>query len=319
MKPKQNENLARQFAIPHLDAASPLHPLLAQLTSTRRPHSKIAEAKPKNHYWNASYFGLDRISYFKDLNETQQNEVLSNLSDFYLSESYFIEKSGFEFNSKMMALAPSVEEKSFYAHFAADEAVHLKEVMACMKRIPTDDYLKNPFLVFLGETIQEGDRDSLVYLIQVLLEGFGIAYYSQLAEGCNDDHYRAVIKQILKDEAFHHGSGVLMARSAGYHDPKTREFLGEMVKRFAQLFQDWPQAVLGSLEKTLGHLSKEQRRAILASLQYEEATAQKLAKVKTLAKNHATESLLSHFDLDRWFTARSLDRCVDEMNIEVFR
>lgn len=296
------------LSVPHLPEEHKLQKLFEQLLRSKR--GGRMEKNPRLYYWDASHFKLDRVRFFTEATEEQQDKVLSTLSNFYLQESYFIEKSGFSFNSKMMMLSPTAEEKSLYAMFAADEAGHLQDIMSCMKTIPSDDYLHNPFLLFLGDVIRKGDRESLIFLVQVMLEGFGFAYYSGLAEGCIDPGYKKVVQGILRDEAFHHGSGLVLAKEKTSYAPKTLELMQEMIQRFLSLFQEWPHGVLAALDTTLGGLSPAQKAEVLRSIDYEAATTDRLLKVKSLVVSNATHDLIASLSKTDLFKPITIEDCV---------
>lgn len=129
-----------------------------------------------------------------------------------LALSAFIETSGHNYGAKMILLSETLEEKSTYALFASDEAVHLREFQNFMN---FDFNLKthhHPMLTPLAEVIKDGSKTSLVFVIQVLLEGFGMSHYHGLRETCLHAPLKETYDQILKDEARHHGTGIILAK-----------------------------------------------------------------------------------------------------------
>lgn len=287
---------------------SRLHKLLETLRAQK--YGAQPEARLLPYYWNAEHFGLQSVSLFTGATEEQRGRILSILSGFYLQESYFIEKSGFAFNAKMMLLSETTEEKSLFAAFADDEAKHLHAVSRFLPRLPKDESLQNPFLLFLAETIRSGDKYAMTLILQVVLEGFGFAHYSHLAQGCLEPALAGVFKDILKDEAFHHGSGIILAKESMPSD-SSRAYVEEALVRFVKLSQLWPHGLLGAMEATLGHLSREQKLAVLSALHYEPATQMRLEKLKSLVTSNATAALVQGLEARGAFRPLSAADCVD--------
>ncbi|MEL6320398.1 MAG: hypothetical protein AAFQ57_07075, partial [Cyanobacteria bacterium J06626_14] len=71
-------------------------------------------------YWNASYFGLDRVRLFRDATAEEQRQILSLTNLNVMQESYCIEKAGMGYMSRMVLLAETVQERMIYTLFAAD-------------------------------------------------------------------------------------------------------------------------------------------------------------------------------------------------------
>ena len=50
----------------------------------------------------------------------------------------------------------------------------------------------------LASLIEEGDRESLVFIIQVILEGWGLTHYRSLAQGCQSEDFTEVLKALFE-------------------------------------------------------------------------------------------------------------------------
>lgn len=164
----------------------------------------------KRHYYWA--FNLQNSRLFNELSINKQEQVLSLVSDSLLREAYFIEKAGMAFAAKMVLLSETTEERELYSHFGHQEANHLSMLRPFLKNT---EYGPTPFLEMLTRFIETGDKQPLTYVIQVLLEGYGLNHYSQLSKSCLEPTLSETFNTILKDESKHYTTGVEL------FDPKT--------------------------------------------------------------------------------------------------
>jgi hypothetical protein len=120
------------------------------------------------------------MSRFRGLDSAVRGRVLAHCGDALLQEALHIETMGVAFAARMALLATTVEERMLYGFFAAEEATHLAGVSRFASRCPAE----GPFLAMLDELIAEGDRATLVLVVQVVLEGWGLDHYRGLARAC---------------------------------------------------------------------------------------------------------------------------------------
>ena len=73
-----------------------------------------------------------------------------------------------------------------YSLFAADEAAHFHWIRAYAPAAAIADGPGNPFLRLLDELLRTEDAPTLCYLVQVVLEGWGIHHYHALAKASLD-------------------------------------------------------------------------------------------------------------------------------------
>ena len=109
---------------------------------------------------------------FSGASEETQNNIIKRCSVDVLHEAFFIEESGMAFASKMSLLSETREERMLYNLFAADEATHFHWVQNALGDIQLD-LQPNQFHRLLESVIRDGQRESLVFIIQVILEGWG--------------------------------------------------------------------------------------------------------------------------------------------------
>lgn len=237
-------------------------------------------AAPADAAWPASYFGLDRASAYRRLAPPRRAAVLRRLAAGLLSESARIERVGLAFAAKMILLSRSEEERRLYALFAADESRHLAEVSRFLPADP-GPAARGPFLVLLGEIVERGGKPGLTRLIQVVLEGWGLTHYGSLARSCRDEALRRVLRRVLKDEALHHGSGVVMSRKEPLGRAERREVRAWLL-RLCALVQAGPQAAVEALEAVGGPLARRAREQAFAELACETHSAERLALLRGL-------------------------------------
>src|SRR5215813_5168214 len=202
-----NITIETRLDSPDLSAEHRLQPILAAALkdSSLLPASENAKA-----YWSAAHFHLDKVAIFNDASADEQQEILLRCSESLLAEAYYIEKCGMYFAPKMCLLSESTEEKMLYSLFAADEARHFKQIAAFVSAQAVVDFLHNPFIQLLDDVLRHGKKTTLTYIIQVLLEGWGIRHYHALAGNTQDAKLKETLTTILKDEARHHGSGLIL-------------------------------------------------------------------------------------------------------------
>ncbi|HSE99147.1 MAG TPA: ferritin-like domain-containing protein [Blastocatellia bacterium] len=284
------------------------HDLYAILHSAlkNRAVAPRADGPSSQGFWPASHFGLDRVTLFREAGECEQEAVLLACSRAVLAESYYIEKCGMYFASKMSLLAESAQEQMLYSHFAADEATHFYWISNYVSRSDVESYLPNPFIAFLAELLEKEGKPVLTYIVQVVLEGWGISHYHSMARDCNDAGLREAFENIIRDEARHHGSGLVLfgeqRLSSGYI-----ETIIDILERFFRMVQVGPQMIASQIARARGPLSREQKVRVFEELCSETVTAGKIENLKSLIRSAAhSDAILKELerrDALRPFTA----------------
>lgn len=261
--------------LPSLGADHRLQSVLQSAVGRPAP----VERREDGVYWAADQFGLQRTKAYRSSSARVKQAILARGSRDLLEEAYFIEKSGMAYTAKMTLLSETTEERMLYSMFSADEASHLFEVRGYLGDDPTG--AGNPFLALLSELIEEGDRDSLVFMIQVVLEGWGLTHYRSMASTCIDVGLSEAFGRILKDEARHHGSGMLMFDAAALSGT-SRAYIVEALIRFLGMVQAGPQGVVAAVELAKGGLTRRQRVELFTELEAEDHSASRLRVLKNL-------------------------------------
>lgn len=209
-----------------------------------------------NILWPKERYQLDKSIFFNSIDKEIQNQILQHITELNLSLSAFIETSGHNYGAKMILMAETIEEKSLYALFTAEEAIHLKEFQNFMNFTPDPKTHWHPMLNPLASAIKEGEKNTCLYIIQVLLEGFGMAHYNGLKADCLYEPLQNTYDRILKDEARHHGTGLILSKESKLSKLENEQIF-EYTREFIKSLQEanW---VINTIEKFHKPMSKKE-------------------------------------------------------------
>lgn len=289
---------------PH-DGTSRLHAVLGAGLKKVTGKSRLDPVLP---HWRPSFFELEKSSIYKQLNEPAQDAVLKRCSLNVLHEAFFIEESGMAYASKMALMAETREERMLYNLFAADEATHFHWVQSAMGHY-AEDVVPNQFHRLLEGIIREGHRESLVFIIQVILEGWGLSHYRSLHRHCQQLEFRDILERILRDEARHHGSGVVLCRERGLPDV-ARQQVVETMRAFLDMVRAGPQGVLEAISQECGGLSKADRLKTLKELGAEDHSLIRLKHLQELMLQEGFEPIVEELEACDSFVPYAPELCV---------
>jgi hypothetical protein len=261
------------------------HELYAVLNSAIKSRTalQITRQTQRPACWTAEHFQLDRVAVFQQAGKAEQQRIVDACGRNVLAESYYIEKCGMYFSAKMSLLAEHTQERMLYSLFAADEALHFNWMANFIAAEELQDYLQNPFIQFLEELLQKQQGATLAYIVQVILEGWGIHHYQALARDCLDAGLKKVFEAILKDEARHHASGLILFNEQQLTEEQINH-ISRILARFFQMVQTGPQMIVAQLEQVKGPLSIEQKTRAFEELACQSETAKKIATLKAFIK-----------------------------------
>jgi hypothetical protein len=258
--------------LPDLPDDDRLHGVLrAALDATGRTGAPTA---PRADQWDAAYLGLDRTTAWKGATDAQRRTLLTVVGRSLLEEAYYVEKCGLAYAAKRVLQSRSTEERALYALFAADEARHLDLVSGWLAG--DDIGAPSAFHRLLEDVLERADPVGAVLIVQVLLEGWGLRHYADLARACRDADLGALLRGIVKDETRHHGSGVLLTHGATL-SPEAREITLDLLRSFLDMVRVGPVGVLAAVEHVVGPLSRDDRLTTLRELDGEAHAASRLA------------------------------------------
>lgn len=234
--------------------------------------------------WNAAFFGLDAVPLFQASTLLEQTQILSLAGQALLAESYFIEKAGVGYMAKMTLLAETTEERILYALFSADEATHLAQLNPF---VPQGDLLgtSDPFLQLLESLLETADRSVLLFVIQVVLEGWGLSHYRSLSKYCRQPVLSDLFRSFLQAEAKHHGAGVTLFEQEIEQEKLSavnHSAIVEALAAFLQMVRVGPQRLVSAIASVKGGLSRAQVITLLADLETERRSGTRLNLLRQL-------------------------------------
>lgn len=309
MPGRGNDSLTASLRLDEPDRAeeSPL----AQIVSSHlrsRGRSQPFQMPRLDSLWDAAYFGLDRVKLFQAATDDQQREILAGCARNLLNEAYFIEKSGMAYCAKMILLADTTAVRQVYGLIAADEASHLQWLRPFVAEADRGQP-RGHLLQFLPELIEHCDMNTLAFLVQIILEGWGLSHYRSLSQHCRQPELRDVFHAIHRDEALHHHTGEVVFDPALVVSAAQRQLIEESLHDYTQMVRVGPQAVVGVVDRVLGGLAKKDKVAVFAELQTESQSREKLKLLRELMWGPGRESYVLKLDEQDGFTPYAPEVC----------
>jgi rubrerythrin len=243
-------------------------------------------------------FGLPQVAQYRAASMAVRQAVLDECAGALLAESWHIEKSGVVFCARMTLAAEEEDERRVFALIGGQEATHSAWIEPWIQdRCASAD----PFNRFIAELVESGRPQPLAYLLQVVLEGFGIAHYANLAARCHDPALAAVLKRMAEDEASHHAAGLAAFRAARMSAAE-RQFAADGAYRFLQMIRSGPQRVVAVLAKRLDIHGHAAIAGLFSALDAEADTAAKLMHLKRLMARPGMEAVVDELERKGAFT-----------------
>ncbi len=289
--------------LPHVPEENKLRRVLSSALKSRLGHVK--PRSELDEYWNATYFGLNQVKMFQDATATNQKEILRLCSRGLLEEAYFVETAGVGYMAKMVMLAETTEERMLYALFSADEVTHLAQIS---RFIPTPVCSDNSFLRFLADLIESPDKTVLLFVLQVVLEGWGLNHYRSLAKNCQDPELSLMFQSFLQDESRHHATAVTLFEQTPVSTASYKIAI-ESLTLFLQMVQVGPIGLVMAIEQVLGHLSRPQKVQILTEIDTETHSGTRLDLLRSLMRPGA-EMLVNELEERGAFQPLPPEKCV---------
>lgn len=242
-------------------------------------------------YWTEGFFSLDKSSLWKSLREEQKTRILIKMNEHLLREAYYIENAGMLYAAKMNIMAESQEERSFFSIMGFEEAEHLQSLTPFLTTSIKSTNVPS-FSKHIGKIIIEGDRPSNLFLIQILLEGWGLSYYQSLADHTHDSGMREVFARIIKDETRHHSAGVILLEQK---QTEKNSFLIDAFHELLNMVRVGPWTLIQEIKNEVQGLSSDHIKILIQELDAVKDTNQKLQKLKTLTEKSLGSELLDQF------------------------
>ncbi len=269
----------------------------------------VRQSSEKNQpYWGAEHFQLQRVQLFCESSANEQQQILNLASHQLLEEAHWIEQAGVGYMAKMVLLAETAEERMLYGLFAADEAEHLAQIRGFIPG-PQPYSTGDPFLTMLAEVVETQDKALLLFVMQVVLEGWGTSHYRHLSEGCLDAELSQLFADFLQAESRHHATGqILFGRMA--LSQASQQAIAEVMVQFLRMIQAGPQRVVAAIERVKGHLSRSQRLSIFEQLDTETHSGTRMALLRSLMQRAGAGAIVQALEEQGAFRAFPASRCV---------
>ncbi len=279
-----------------------LKKLLAKSISDKREFKHKTEFSD-TYFFEPEYYNLNKVSLYNNLSNGSQKLILQQLSHSLLSEAYCIEMMGMKYAAKMNLEAQNLEERMFFALMVSEEAMHFAHLREFIK-----DPVRNmdlSFINLIAEIVDSNEYGELAILLQVLLEGWGLYHYSNMSKYCTNDDLTSLFKMIIKDEARHHGCGLVLAHT--YSDSINEKHIFIFIERILNMIRIGPVSLVNILFKAGVSQDKTAYYSILDQLGAEEDTLNKLFKVKSLIKPVVSNELIQNLEEKNLFKPISFE------------
>jgi hypothetical protein len=286
--------------VTHENLASQAYPLPGALPDAP-PLLTCAE------YWDAAHFGLDRVGLFQEASPDEQRQILALANLQLLQEAYCIEQAGMGYMSRMVLLADTVQERMIYTLFAADETSHFVQLYPYLPIEPT--VTNHPFLRLLADVVEGDDKTVLLFVIQVVLEGWGLSHYRALAKDCKDDALAQTLQGFLQDESRHHGTGVTLFNQTTM-SRASHAAIVEILSQFLRMVQVGPIGVIEAIAQVKGHLSRAQKIQILEELDTEQHSDSRLQVLRSLMRGDGAGAIVQDLEERGAFRPFAAHECV---------
>ena len=296
------------FDLPHIPSDDKLRRVLSSALKSRLGDDPISPEFMSNSYWDAAHFGLEKVQIFQDSSQQEQEEILRRCSGGLMEEAYFIEKAGVGYMAKMVLLAETTEERMLYALFSSDEVTHLAQISRFLPEkdlVGTDD----PFLRFLADLVETQDKTVLLFVLQVVLEGWGLSHYRSLAKDCVNPQMAAIFEGFLQDESRHHGTGVTLFNQISVSQASQATII-ETLALFLQMVRVGPQSVVAAIEQVKGHLSRQQKLRIFEELDTEIHSGIRLNLLRSLMRGEEAGIIVQELEDRGAFQPFPAEKCV---------
>lgn len=284
---------------PHIGANKKLGKILDAYIKKQGRHKPYLDHN-QSFYWDAEHYHLHTSTLFQQASAEQKRRILEKCSQNLISESYFVEKSAAAYCGKMMLLAETTEIAQTYSMIANEEAIHLQWITPFIhegaRHCPQGFFLK-----FLSSLIEECDAHLLPYLVQIILEGWGLHHYKNLARQCLNGDLRDIFLSIVRDEALHHHAGEVIFDAHKTTDSQ-HVTIEECLKTFCEMVRVGPVDVIGAVEEELGGLNHAEKKQLFDEIDGFTSTLKKLNLLKELMLQPGMEKTVQRLEDQHFFT-----------------
>lgn len=269
-----------------LSSALTLHTAPACLLVQRKSNAPI--------YWNAEQFNLHQVKLFQTASQSQKQAILQIATGDILERAYEIETLGIRYCDRAIALGKTLQERTLYSIFKAENTFHLAQIACWLNRKELGEF-KPLFFPFLDDCINTQNLNVLRFVMQVVLEGWELNSYRKFLKACRDEKMIYAVKELLKNKSRHHTMGITLFKQSPLSNCD-RLILIEILAEFISAVQKLPYHLITAIEQILGHLSPLQKQQAIAELEIEKYNAMQLKRLHFLIGKMRSEQIFRELE-----------------------
>ncbi|MEH2150069.1 hypothetical protein [Nostoc sp.] len=149
----------------------------------------------------------------------------------------------------------------------------------------------------------------LLFVLQVVLEGWGLSHYRRLAKECRYPVLAELFSSFLQSESRHHATGTTLFNQITVSALSQTTIL-DVLAQFLFMVQVGPQSLLAAIEQVKGHLTRSQKIQILQELDTETHSGTRLQILRSLMGIKSTQSILQTLEERGAFEPLPAHQCV---------
>ncbi|MBP0020751.1 MAG: hypothetical protein J7647_24740 [Cyanobacteria bacterium SBLK] len=265
------------------------------LTFHRAPACLLSDRKTNAPiYWNAEQFKLDRVTVFQTASCAQKRAILQITTRDILERAYEMETFGVRYAEKAIALGMTLQERTLYSIFKAENTYHLTRIAGWLDREELREF-QPLFFPFLADFIEGNNANVLRFIMQVVLEGWELNSYRKFLKACREEKIISFLTEMLKNKSRHHAIGMTLFKQSPLSDCD-REILIEVLAEFTRSIQQLPYHLIDAIERVLGDLSRAQKKQAIAELEIDKYNAMQLKRLHFLIDKERSGQILTELE-----------------------
>ena len=143
----------------------------------------------------------------------------------------------------------------------------------------------------LHQIIEELEPQKLLYLVQIILEGWGQNHYLKLSKSCLNQEFKSDLQKILKDEALHTLAGKTLLKPKSFSIEQKTDLIDKL-SAYASMIRKGELSSIKIIDFSLGGLSKQTKIKFLEEIDNLKTTQKKLELLMNLAAQTGMEEIV---------------------------
>ncbi|HMX69217.1 ferritin-like domain-containing protein [Accumulibacter sp.] len=221
-------------------------------------------ADDRRDTWNAAFFRLPYTRYWHSAKQVERDALLARCTANVLGEALGVEAQAMDYSAKRVLAADNLIEKQVYSLIAAEEARHHRWLSGLQPTV-VESGTPAAFAGLLARLVREASPLAQSYLLQIVLEGWGISHYRRLAAASLDAGATRLFAAIAQDEGLHYAAGIAHFDASRLTGAE-RAFIRIALAELCTLLACGPLAVLHEVERSAGGFAPVERAQAFADL-----------------------------------------------------